>query len=296
MRISFIGSFNRMHDEEYIAQSFEALGHVVQRIPEHRMLSTIKEDIEDFKPDVVLYCKFKNGGDMVSFMRDLRTYCSFNKIKLVCWVFDLYIGYVRETQLSLPQFKVPYVVTTDGGHNEAFKKRGINHFCVRQGIYEPECLLLPPDNPSGIVFVGSDNRAFSERTNMIYQIRDEYKNFEWIGRNLETSLRGLELNRLYSRKKIVIGDSVYSPYYWSNRIVETLGRGGFLIHREVPGIKEEYPDLVTYNGRYEDLKSKIDYYLTHEEERLEIVRKNFNHVLNNHLMKIKCKQLLDYIS
>ncbi len=121
-------------------------------------------------------------------------------------------------------------------------------------------------------------------------------NFKWFGRYSTNEIRGLPLNELYSQTKIVVGDSVYSPHYWSNRVVETLGRGGFLIHREVEGLKEVYPDLVTYDGTYDDLMKKIDYYLAHEDERREIIKKNFERVRDYYTMDKQCQKLLNYIS
>lgn len=90
----------------------------------------------------------------------------------------------------------------------------------------------------------------------------------------------------------MIGDSVYSPNYWSNRVVETLGRGGFLIHREVEGLSKEYPDLVTYEkDNYEDLKNKIKFYLLNYDKRYEIIQKNFDWVKNNYTIEHKIKEL-----
>jgi spore maturation protein CgeB len=116
-------------------------------------------------------------------------------------------------------------------------------------------------------------------------------NLTWIGKNDANEMRGTALNYLYAKTKVVVGDSVISPNYWSNRVVETLGRGGFLIHKEVEGIKEEYPYLVTYTD-YGDLKAKITYYLAHDDERMEIIKKNYEWVLNNYTCDKKCAELI----
>ena len=42
MRITIIGRFVRLHDEEYIARSFEMLGHDVQRITDKTDKEIIK--------------------------------------------------------------------------------------------------------------------------------------------------------------------------------------------------------------------------------------------------------------
>jgi hypothetical protein len=291
MKISFIGKFKNFHDEEYIAQSFELLGHEVQRVHESYLTSDIYEAIDRFNPDIVLWTKL-----MVAEPGKVREH--MKKYKTVCWVFDLYWGYEREFRLTThPAFTADYVFTTDGGHEEDFKRVKINHKCVRQGIFHTECTLVPGTPKDMVIFVGSDNAMNSPRQKQLAFIEDTYGDkFKWYGRLDTNEVRGMQLNQLYADNKIVVGDSVYSPNYWSNRVVETLGRGGFLIHREVPGLKEEYPYLVTYNGELGDLKEKIDYYLAHEDERVNIVNKNIEWVKERYTMDKKCKELLNYIS
>ena len=55
------------------------------------------------------------------------------------------------------------------------------------------------------------------------------------------------LNDLIASCKVIIGESIIHPYYWSNRIYETIGRGGFCLHAYHEGIENEYTSL------YEDL-------------------------------------------
>lgn len=293
MKIGLIGKFNKMHDEEYIARSLEMLGNDVIRINQTPDQGLIHRKIVLCRPELLIFTKWqtdKLGKDALERSKEWG-------MKTVCWLFDLYWDYEREYRIkNASYFRADYVFTTDGGHEGKWKEVGINHHCVRQGIYDKECFLLPPHNPEGIVFVGSENAFNLERNIMIDKVKTHYGlDFKWYGKHNTDHVRGTNLNELYRRAKIVIGDSVYSPYYWSNRVVETLGRGGFLIHKDVPGLKEEYPDLVTYDGTFEDLKEKIDYYMAHEEERLEIINKNFNHVKNNYTMDKKCKELLLWI-
>ena len=47
---------------------------------------------------------------------------------------------------------------------------------------------------------------------------------------------------------------------------------------------------MTYRDR-EDLKNKIDYYLTHEDERKEIVGKGKKIVLRNHTFDARAKEI-----
>lgn len=292
MKIAFVGKFNLLHDEEYIARSFEMIGHEVKRIEQNSDVRTIHRHILMWKPDILLFTKWDFGPVVDQAIKRSKEW----DMKTVCWVFDLFWGYDREAVISkAPYFKAEYVFTTDGGHDEKWKAMGVRHQTVRQGIFKDECYLEPVRDPKGIVFVGSDNPLYPERTAAIKKLKSEYSDFLWYGRKNTNNIRGTELNKLYARTKIVVGDSVYSPYYWSNRVVETLGRGGFLIHREVPGLKEEYPHLVTYDGTYEDLKKKIDYYLGHEDERREIIKKNHEWVKFKYTMDKKCAELISLL-
>lgn len=289
-----IGKFVKMHDEEYIALSFESLGHKVIRVPQHTVAIDIGLALDKHKPDILLYMKWECPQEILGKVNLLRK----NGMKTVCWLFDLYFNYPREYQVATKSFfKSDYVFTTDGGNDEKFKELGVNHKCIRQGIFKEECFM---DNPSPIkydvVFVGSESPIYPERTDRIHLMGKKFS-LKWFGKENTDEKRGTRLNELYSETKIVIGDSYYSPHYWSNRVVETLGRGGFLIHQEVEGLKEEYPYLVTYKrGDLKDLANKIEYYLKNENERREIVKKNFEWVRDNYTMDKKCKELIDYVN
>lgn len=289
MKISYIGNFKKLWDEEYIAQAFEELGHEVQRIPE--MSKGIPQQVEEFNPDFVIWAKL--GIHQADRFVD---WCREKGYKTVCWVFDLYWGYAREYQIeSNPMFKADIVISTDGGNADKWEQAGIKHYCVRQGIHAPECYLEDGEIENNVLFVGSYNRYNTERNEILEQINKDF-DLKWVGKVNTDECRGPKLNRLYGKTKVVVGDSVFSPFYWSNRVVETLGRGGFLIHVDVPGIKEEYPHLVTYErGNYRDLKEKIGHYIQNPNQREELRNKNYEWVKNNYTCKHKCQEVIDIV-
>lgn len=290
MKIVIIGKFRWLHDEEYIARSFESLGHEVFRIEQNISALGLLSCMNKYKPNVLLFSKWVIPMEMRKNIEQMQR----DGLKTVCWLNDLYYNYSREHLIKIaPYFKSDYVFSTDGGEHAW---EGVNHKCVRQGIWKGECLLYPFEPAKNdVVFVGSDSPIYPERRKRFDFVSRHFR-AKWYGRKNTNEKRGLALNELYAETKIIIGDSFYSPNYWSNRIVETLGRGGFLIHQEVEGLKEEYPFLVTYKrDDMEDLKEKIQYYLEHEDERREIVRRNFEWVRNNHTADKKCQQILDSI-
>lgn len=75
------------------------------------------------------------------------------------------------------------------------------------------------------------------------------------------------------------------------RIWDVLGSGGFLLtnyQAEIPYYFEEGKDLVCFDG-VDDLRDKVGYYLSHEEERLEIAQNGYRKVkdLHNYIERIR---------
>lgn len=293
MKIYYIGAFQRLWDEECIAQSFESLGcEVIRREQSKCYVEYLLKDIKREKPDFVLFAKLLIKGDGFRLLKGLKEL----GIPTVSWTFDLYCNYHREKTITqLPFFYADYVFTTDGGNQDKFKKYGVNHQCIRQGIFEPQAILghAKPEYRFDVAFVGTENKHHQFRTELTTFLEKNY-DFKWVGREDPNLFRGLDLNDFYATVKIVIGDSVPSKQYWSNRLYETLGRGGFIIFPEIEGITEEYPMLPTYKN-LDDLKDKINYWLAHDIERTKLQLKMFDFTRNNYTYKIRCQQIIKNI-
>lgn len=78
------------------------------------------------------------------------------------------------------------------------------------------------------------------------------------------------------------------------RVMDILGSGGFLItnyRKALCDVFEDGNDLVVYYDEY-DLLQKIEYYLSHEEERLEIAENGRKKVLSQHNLSTKIDFML----
>lgn len=102
------------------------------------------------------------------------------------------------------------------------------------------------------------------------------------------------LDRLITDAKILLNDhwdDMKDNGIISNRIFDALAAGAFIISDDMPQLHKYFEGcLVTYRDR-EDLKNKIDYYLTHEDERKEIVGKGKKIVLRNHTFDARAKEI-----
>lgn len=79
------------------------------------------------------------------------------------------------------------------------------------------------------------------------------------------------------------------------RLFEIMGAGGFVIanyQSEIPEYFTPDKDVAIYES-IPDLLNKIDYYLTHEDERMEIAANGQKKVLDYHTYDIRVKQMLD---
>ena len=94
-----------------------------------------------------------------------------------------------------------------------------------------------------------------------------------------------ELYKYYSSCKILLNDHWEDMRDWdfpSNRLFDALACGTFVISDKIPSAETLFEgNIVTYDDA-DDLNKKIEYYLTHEEERKEKAQKGMEIVLKNH--------------
>lgn len=293
LKILYVGEFSeRWTSESYIAKSFEALGHYVKRMQETNISdgNIVKECKKDY--DFLLYAKFRIKGDQAYVLKNV-------KIPKVCWFFDIYPETPREGRLKQPWIKMAdYFFTTDNGHQDFYKERGIKHECIRQGIFHKEAVdgTFNKKLKAKIFFAGAQNHWFSPRQNFVDFLQRTYKKDFRLSR---ITIREMRLNNAIASAKIVVGHNICFPHYWSNRIYEMLGRGAFLITPAVDGLEEEFEDgkhIVCYKDRdFTDLKNKIDYYLEHKEDREKIRKAGVEHCRSNFTYKHRVNELINHI-
>lgn len=81
------------------------------------------------------------------------------------------------------------------------------------------------------------------------------------------------------------------------RVWDILGSGGFLLtnyQAEIPYYFEEGKDLVCFDG-IEDMRDKVRYYLSHEEERAKIARSGYEKVKERHTYVDRLSKILKIV-
>jgi hypothetical protein len=223
---------------------------------------------------------------------------------------DLWFGIEREKDLKNDDFytNIGHFFATDKLMCDWFNENTevVGHF-LPAGVYDKECYIHEAydqnDFENDIIFVGSKgyHPEWPYRPQLIDWLSENYgKRFRHYGNGGVKAIRGDELNTLYGTTKIVVGDTLCPnfnyPSYWSDRVYETLGRGGFIIHPYIQGMEKEFTDkehLVFYEyNNFEQLKELIDYYLEHDEEREKIRLAGHNLVKNNYTYTHRWQSIL----
>jgi hypothetical protein len=308
MRILFIGNFEVTYSSEYhYLQTFLNLGHEITTAQENK--TSFSEIIKKLDNIDLLYHVHTHGWHIQG-LKNIYTICKIKGIPTVGYHLDLWKGIEREKDLLTDEYwNIEYFFTVDKLFVEDLARMGIKAYFLPAGVYEKECYLAKPDKekyPHDIIFVGSRgyHHEWQYRGQLIEWLEKTYGDrFAQYGGGGLGTIRGDELNQLYASSKIVVGDTLCKgfnyPYYLSDRIFETTGRGGFIIHPYITGIDLLFnkKELVCYKfNDFDDLKSKIDYYLEHEKEREAIRLAGHNRTKKDHTYTQRLQYILDVVT
>lgn len=282
LRVAFLGNHSVSYSSEsHEAASFEALGHTVTRIQEGEIPALA---IPSLVKGHDLFFHVQTRGLAITGGNDDERKWMLDEIRAmsipsVGYHLDLFFGLDRaEYVRSDPYFQVDHFFSPDGGHDNDWKDAGVNHFWLPPAVYHAEAYDALPNPrrwPGKVAFVGSwRGYAHAEhapvREAMLSAMRRRFGR-QFVCHPQRGAIRGADLNELYATIPVIIGDSCLAGKvhgYWSDRVPETLGRGGFLIHPYVPGILNVHPDLVTYKAEnWDKLIERVEHYLDNPTAR-----------------------------
>lgn len=189
---------------------------------------------------------------------------------------------------------------------QKLKEVGINALYVPQ-FTNPQKFYPAPKNElkQDILFVGSN---WHDRTSLRYAIESGFDvavyGYNWQGFIPQEMYKApyisnQELNQYYSSAKIVLNDHRPDMKTWgfiNNRIYDATAAGALVISDYMPEIEAVYGNSVPMYKNKEELAHLLQYYLSHEEERLSLAQKARNITLTYFTNSAVAKKLFDEIS
>jgi hypothetical protein len=271
--------------ENHHARSLEALGHTVEKLQERVATGEQILDRAYFHSDLFIWVHTHGWTTPGNYkMGDVLGKLKGAGIPTMTYHLDLWLGLDRQKDLEKDDFykTIGHFFTADALMADWFNANTEvkGHF-LPAGVFGEECYIHPDYDgetfDQDVIFVGSKryHHEHAYRPQLIDFLRQTYgKRFLHVGGDGDTgTIRGDALNRIYARSKVAVGDSLNInfnyPYYTSDRLFESTGRGGFTVYPSIKGLEEYFMDdeVAFYqHGNLEDLKKQIDFFL--EENKL----------------------------
>lgn len=243
----------------------------------------------------------------VQLQDDVIQWANRNDVPVVGYHLDIWFGLKRAKEMrNVPYFKmVDYMCSADGGHQAEFAAHNINHVWFPPGVSEFECI---PGNPTAefrapLGFVGNHDGSYHQEWQHRFQLVKWLKarGCRFWPEPGKHAVRGPALRDLYASVDVVVGDSclVTPRDYWSDRIPETLGRGGVLIHPFIEGLQDHFElgvELETWNpgdfGRLDELINELQ---NDPDRRAAQSKAGRERVLKDHTYTVRMRQLIDLL-
>ncbi len=272
--------------EKRIDDALENIGYEVIKVDEKETT----ENILKHDADVLLF--YKAGVERgVKKMGDLEDCLRRFKGSKVCIYFDkVWAGRGNYIRKIAPLTDLVYV--SDGDFVRA-------HNYIN--LYElPQATCVDKRRSTGekkdeynipIVFLG---QVYGERANFTRNMLARYGNaFKVVNDVFDDNLTNL----CESARVFVSPLYPQTDFYWSNRVYQIIGRGGFIIMPRLEGLTWEFKEgeHIEYYRSFEELCQKIDYYLEHEEERNKVRKAGQKHCLENYTYEKRLKEMLSLL-
>ena len=286
LKIIYLGHFDNLNSnntEENIKDAFEQLGHEVIAVHEKDIATLPK-----YKGDVLLFHK-AGVGKYIELERwvQMLNHITYKKVMWYLDPIDLVKGRDQYIETMAEYIEYGFLVDDTWRRRHKFK----NLYSLKEGlgtVYKGE----PKEQfKCDIAFAGS---IYGDRENFISFLKFKYGDkFKVFNNAFNQDLADL----CVSAKITVAPNFPTNEFYWSSRIYLTLGLGGFLVHPDLYGLKEEFEEgkhFAGYKG-LEELVQTIDYYLTNDEARKAIQVEGQKECLRTATFKHRVKQMLEII-
>lgn len=314
MRVAYVGNFGPPYSTENdVRKAFEHLGHEVIQLQENvtdpaTIWGTMKS------ADLLLITSTWDEALPLVDMVDVFQWCAKNNKPTATLHLDTFWGTSRGNRQwwRNPMFHTAYIFTADGDYQDEWKRFGKNHIwlppAVRHDATTPG--TFQEKYACDVAFVGSNGVGYHEdvwmyRKELVNFLRDMCARNGWSFKNpggdQEKIDRDHNMNDFYRSSKVTVGDSLCLPkeksHYWSDRVPEATGRGGFLIMPQIDAVREMYDDMIPWYrwGDFGGLESLIKYFLEDDAKRETVRDYCHKKTAEHHTYVNRAQQILETV-
>ena len=198
------------------------------------------------------------------------------------------------------------------------KAAGLTNVCyMPYGFDKDDYYKINRRKRFNITFVGSAQTNCSPEEDARARIINELKGFgirvfgESFEGRLDRTIRisrfstHKEMNRVYNQSRINLNIPLINStlpefrgkYHPKNRFYEIPGSGNFMISGYADEFNEQFNESVhcAYYRDIDDLCSRVEYYLAHEQEREEVAAAGYAHALEHHQTVSRFRDMVNII-
>lgn len=317
LRVAYVGNFEpEFSTENDVRKAFEHLGHEVIKLQEGDQFNPNKASFEKvreeaLKSDLLLWTGTWGDAYPLTDVIDLVHELAVRGIPSATLHLDTFwsTGRGGRKWWKEPMFYMGYIFTADGDYTDKWEMLGKNHMWLAPGVRHDAAKFGTErkEYECDLAFVGSNGKGYHEdvwtyRKELVDFLRALAKRKGWSFKNPggdDPKIdRSDDMNDFYASAKITVGDSLclkkQDSRYWSDRVPEATGRGGFLIMPHILHLKYNWPKLPTYDwGNFEQLEEMICHYMEKEDERHTLQLENHLITKEDHTYVNRVKTIID---
>lgn len=286
MKIAYIGNFKpEFSTENDVRQAFEALGHNVVKLQEDvvninqvrqaalssnmLLITSTWDQALPLDGMLELYKDLAKAG-IPSATLHLDTFWSTGRGGRKWWL--------------NPMFFTSHLFTADGDYQNEWELIGRKHTWLPPAVRHTAAHKgnKRKEFECDLAFVGSNGRGYHEdvwtyRKELVDALRLMARKNGWKFKNPGGDdpliSRGEDMNDFYASAKITVGDSLClkkeKSHYWSDRVPEATGRGGFLIMPLIDEIGSMWKNNIPMYpwGNFAVLEEVITNFMENDSER-----------------------------
>lgn len=301
--------------ENDVRKAFEHLGHEVTQLQENQTSYPTIQRIA-LESDLVLITSTWDEAIPLEVWLGIIKQCADKGIPTATLHLDTFWSTGRDGRKWWlnPMFHTAYVFTADGDWQGKWKLLGKNHIWLPPAVRHDACHpgQFKEDYACDVAFVGSNGEGYHEdvwgyRKELLAALRDMCGRRGWSFKNPggdDPKIdRGDDLNDFYASATVTVGDSLClkkeKSKYWSDRVPEATGRGGFLIMPEIEELWPIYGDSLPYYswGLWGSLEKQIAKFLKPANDRLrsEMIKDTMRITAERHTYVNRVKTILETV-